>query len=91
VTKKTLFRKEDFMLPDGSIDQEKLRREFEAADIPLKDLQEAAAKLAREYGKSMDDVLIECIQSNELSESEKAEALEMLGQMPLSSWSDSTN
>jgi hypothetical protein len=91
VTTKTLFRKEDFMLPDGSLDHEMLRREFEAANIPLKDLQETAAKLAKKHGKSMNDVLVECIQSDELSESEKAEALKMLGQMPLSWYSDVTN
>ncbi len=74
--------------PEG---REVLLRTMRANPVSKEELQETAAKLAREYGKSMDDVLIECIQSNELSESEKAEALEMLGQMPLSSWSDSTN
>ncbi len=69
---------DDYKLPDGSIDFEKLRRDFEAADISLEDLQEAAAKYARKYGKSMDDLLIEFVRSGELSESEIAEAMEML-------------
>ena len=73
---------DDYKLPDGSIDFEKFRRDFEAADIPLKDLQEAAAKYARKYGKSLDDILIEFIQSGELTESEISESMEMLGGAP---------
>jgi len=91
MTKKTSYRKEDFMLPNGDPDFDKLRRALNAANPSPEEMQEVAAKRAREYGKSMDDILIECIRSGELSESETAEAMEMLGQMTLSSWSDSTN
>ncbi len=74
--------------PEG---REVLLRTMRANPVSKEELQETAAKLAREYGKSMDDVLVECIRSGELSESETAEAMEMLGQMPLSSCSDSKN
>lgn len=74
--------------PEG---QEVLLKIMRASPVSKEELQETAAKLARAHGKSMDDALIECIQSDELSESEKTEALKMLGQMPLSWYSDVTN
>ena len=89
--KKSLYHKEDFMLPNGRPDFGKLRLALEAENPSPEEMKEVAEKLAKEHGKSMDDVLVECIRSGELSESETAEAMEMLGQMPLSSCSDSKN
>ena len=81
----------DYKLPDGSIDFEKFRRDFEAADISPEDMRAKMEARAKITGKGMNDIVIECIRSGELSESETADAMEMLGQMPLSSSSDSTN
>ena len=78
------------MLPNGDPDFDKLRLALEAENPSPEEMREVVAKMSIEHGKSMDDVLIVHIRSDELSESETAEAMEMLGQMPLSSWSDST-
>jgi hypothetical protein len=59
---------DDYKLPDGSIDIERFRRDFEAADISLEQLQEAAAKMARKHGKSLDDIVVELIQSGKRAE-----------------------
>ncbi len=56
-----------------------LLRAMGANPVPKEELKEIEAKLARKHGKSIDDILIECIQSGELTESEIAEAMEMLG------------
>jgi hypothetical protein len=82
MSEKIAFRTEDFMSPDGSIDIEKLRRHLEAADISLEELQEKLAERTKKAGQSLDDILVECIQSGELSESDIAEAMEMLGGAP---------
>ncbi len=91
MTKNTSYRKDDFLLPDGTPDIDKLRQALEAANPSPEEMLELAERAAKKSGKSMDDILIECIQSGELTESEIAEAMEMLGQMPLSRRSDVTN
>ena len=91
MTKNTSYRKDDFLLPDGTPDIDKLRQSLEAANPSPEEMLEVAERAAKKSGKSMDDLLIEFIRSGELSESETAEAMEMLGQMPLSRRSDVTN
>ena len=68
----------DYKLPDGSIDFEKFRRDFEAADISPEDMRAKMEARAKITGKGMDDLLIEFIQSGELTESEIAEVMELL-------------
>jgi len=58
--------------------REVLLRTMQAIPVSKEELKEIEAKLARKHGKSMSDILIECIQSGELTESEMAEAMEML-------------
>ena len=58
--------------------REVLLRTMQASPVSKEELKEIEAKLARKHGKSMSDILIECIQSGELTESEIAEAMEML-------------
>lgn len=61
--------------PEG---RDGLLRAMRANPVSKEELKEIEAKLARKHGKSMTDVLIECIQSGELSELEIADAMEML-------------
>ena len=74
--------------PEG---REVLLRTMRAIPVSVEEMKETAATFARKHGKSMDDLLVGLIQSGELSESDKAEAMDMLGQMPLSRRSDVTN
>ena len=56
-----------------------LLRAMRANSVPKEELKEIEAKLARKHGKSITDVLIKCIQTGDLSESEIANAMGMLG------------
>ena len=54
MTKNTSYRKEDFMLPDGTLDIDKLRQALETANPSPEEMRAAAAERARTTGKSMD-------------------------------------
>ena len=58
-------------------------------DIPItkEQMQATQDRLARETGKSMNDIVIEIIRSGELDDVQMAECMEMIGTFPGSKFS----